>query len=95
MTTNRERVALKLWNALVEVRAENEQLRARVAELETALAEAMLVRHYCDMEDQIEPDDPYRYDEYLQQWAEALGRRVESAWPVPGKEKAVNAAGGE
>lgn len=39
------------------------------AKLEGALAEAMSVRHFCDMEQQPEPDDPYRYDKYLQRWA--------------------------
>lgn len=56
----------------------------RTATLELALSEAMSVRHFCDMEQQPEPDDPYRYDVYLQKWAKALGRKVESNWPHPG-----------
>jgi hypothetical protein len=61
-----------------------EKLLKRIAILELALSEAMSVRHFCDMEQQPEPDDPYRYDNYLQKWAEALGRKVESNWPKPG-----------
>lgn len=49
-----------------------------------ALAEAMEVRHFCDMEGcPDERTDPYAYDRYLQRWAEALGRKVVSNWPHP------------
>ena len=60
------------------------KLLKRITTLELALSEAMSVRHFCDMEQQPDPDDPYRYDVYLQKWARALGRKVESNWPKPG-----------
>lgn len=63
---------------------DSEKLLKRIATLELALSEAMSVRHFCDMEQQPEPDDPYRYDACLQKWARALGRKVESNWPKPG-----------
>jgi hypothetical protein len=61
-----------------------ERLINRISTLELALSEAMSVRHFCDMEQQPDPDDPYRYDVCLQKWAGALGRKVESNWPKPG-----------
>lgn len=55
--------------------------------IEDALREAMRVRHYCCQEGNLslETSDPYEYDPYLKRWAEALGERVESSWPEPGK----------
>ena len=74
---------LELRNAAEEI----ERLRA-------ALAEAMSVRHFCDMEsdpesDAAQPQHPYHYDKYLQNWSVALGARVYSAWPKPGTYRVV------
>ena len=56
----------------------------KIERLEAALREAMDVRHFCDMEGSGPETDPYDYDTYLRRWAEALGERVESTWPVAG-----------
>jgi len=60
------------------------ELRQQLNRTQQALAEAMCVMHFCCMEQQPDPDDPYRYDKYLQRWSAALGRKVESTWPKPG-----------
>ena len=58
----------------------------RIDELEKALIEAMKVRHFCCMEgcpEDVEHCDPYKFDKYLQRWAEVLGHKVVSNWPNP------------
>jgi len=57
--------------------------KARCDKLSTALREAMKVRHFCDREVDLDNGDPYKYDKYLQRWAEALGEKVVSNWPKP------------
>lgn len=82
------------WSSDVKIAADAIRERDAARRL---LLEAMVIRHFNDMEtdpdsDQDHPQSPYHYDKFLQRCAEVMGERVYSSWPKPG-ERATAEAG--